>query len=296
MRKKLVLLFLLGGLFLSQGQELNCLVNINYDQIPGSNRQVFKTLEKSITEFLNQKKWTNKVVKPQERVNCAMTIIVTKWDANVFEGTVQIQSTRPVYGSSYASPILNLKDNDFDFRYNEFDQLIFNPTRFDTNLVSMLAFYAYIILGADADTFALKGGQEYYKQAENVMLQAQQSGRAAWSNVIGKQNRFMLIENLLAPKLNQYRTVVYNYHRNGLDKMIESNKDAKQIIENNLISMNGLFNKSIGNFLIRVFFDAKSDEIINLYSDGPNTRSKQRLLQVLQKISPNNSTKWRKIN
>jgi hypothetical protein len=296
MRKIILLLFLISSFGALKAQELNCLVTVNADQIPGSNKQIFKTLEKSITEFLNQKKWTSKNTRPQERVNCAMTIIVTSWESNRFEATIQVQSTRPIYGSSYASPILNLKDNDFSFRYNEFDQFIFNPTRFDSNLISTIAFYAYIILGADADTFALKGGQENYKKAENVMLQAQQSGLAAWSNQVGKQNRFMLIDNLLDNKLNQFRTVAYNYHRNGLDKMAANDKNAKQTIENSLISMQTLFNKTISNFLIRVFFDAKSEEILNIYSDGPNTRSKQRLLQVLQKISPNNNSKWRKIN
>ncbi|QMU65620.1 MAG: DUF4835 family protein [Flavobacteriaceae bacterium] len=296
MRKILFLIFLIACMATISGQELNCLVTINSDQIPGSNKQIFSTLEKSISEFINQKKWTSRNVKPQERINCAMTIIITSWESGQFKGTIQIQSTRPVFGTAYASPVLNLKDNDFSFRYNEFDQLIYNPTRFDSNLISTIAFYVYIILGVDADTFALKGGQSYYKQAENSMLQAQQSGLATWQNKVGDQNKFMLIDNLLSTKLTQYRSVLYNYHRNGLDKMVNDNKNAKQRIENSVISMESLLNKTISNFLIRVFFDAKSDEIVNMYSDGPNTRSKQRLIQVLRKISPNNSSKWRKIN
>ena len=119
-------------------QELNCKVSINFDQIPGSNRQVFTTLETSISEFVNQKKLTNKTVKAQEKINCAMNIIITKRDNNIFEGSIQIQSTRPVYGTSYETPVLNIRDNDFNFKYNEFDQLIYNPTRFDSNLISTL--------------------------------------------------------------------------------------------------------------------------------------------------------------
>ena len=279
-----------------QSQELNCQVVINYDQVRGSNRQVFETLEKSISEFVNQKKWTNKTVKPQERINCAMNIIITKRDNNTFEGSIQIQSTRPIYGTSYESPVLNIRDNDFDFRYNEFDQLIYNPTTFDSNLISMITFYVYVILGVDADTFALNGGEAYLRQAENAMLQAQQSGLAAWSNLVGVQNRFQLIDNLLSPNLKQYRATVYNYHRKGLDEMANNEREGKQNIENAIIPLERLFNRVIGNPLLRLFFDAKSDEIVNLYSDGPNTRSKQRLLVLLQKISPNNSSKWRKIN
>lgn len=295
MRKFISLIVFLFSLTVSS-QELNCIVTINDDQVAGSNKQVFRTLEKSISEFVNQKKWTNKNTEPQERINCAMNIIITKRDNNQFEGTIQIQSTRPVYSSSYETPVLNVKDNEFNFRYNEFDQLIYNPTRFDSNLISTIAFYVYIILGMDADTFALNGGTTYLKRAQNVMLQAQQSGLTVWSNQVGKQNRFQLIDNLLSPGLGRFRSIMYNYHRKGTDELAENKARGKQEIENNVISLDRLFNKAIGNPLIRLFFDAKSDEIVSLFSDGPKTRSQQRLLTVLRKISPNNSSKWRKIN
>lgn len=296
MRKFFLLIALISLPALNFAQELNCIISINYEQIPGSNRSVFKTLEKSINEFVNQKKWTDKDVRAQERINCAMNIILTKWENNVFEGSIQIQSTRPVYGTSYETPVLNLRDNDFNFTYNEFDQLIYNPTRFDSNLVSMIAFYVYIILGVDGDTFALNGGQKYLKEAENAMLQAQSSGTAAWTNQVGKTNRFMLIDNLLSPNLSTYRNVMYNYHRNGLDNMVKNKARAKQTIESNIIQLEKLFNKSVANYLIRLFFDAKVNEIVNIYSDGPRTRSFNRTMQVLQRISPNNGNRWRKIN
>ena len=295
MRRILLFFIFLSSITISS-QELNCQVTVNFDQVSGSNRQVFTTLETAISEFVNQKKWTDKTVKSQERINCAMNIIITKRDNNTFEGSIQIQSTRPVYGTSYETPILNIRDNDFNFKYNEFDQFIYNPTRFDSNLISTIVFYTYIILGVDADSFALNGGETYLKEAENVTLQAQQSGFAAWSNQVGVQNRFQMIDNLLSPGLNQFRSVIYNYHRKGLDELTGDAKIAKQSLENTIITLDRLFNKVIGNPLLRLFFDAKADEIVNLYSDGPNTRSKQRLLAVLQKISPNNSSKWRKIN
>jgi hypothetical protein len=225
-----------------------------------------------------------------------MNIIITNRDNNVFEGTIQVQSTRPVYGTSYETPVLNVKDNDFNFQYNEFDQFIYNPTTFDSNLISMVTFYVYVILGMDADTFQLNGGTPYYKEAENVVLQAQQSGLSAWSNQVGVQNRFQLIDNLLSPNMRQFRSIQYNYHRNGFDLFSQNKVKGKQTIENNIIALDRLFNKVIGNPLIRLFFDAKSDEIVNLYSDGPNTRSKQRMLVVVNKISPVNNSKWQKIN
>ena len=295
MRRILLFFIFLSSVTISS-QELNCQVTVNFDQVSGSNRQVFTTLETAISEFVNQKKWTDKTVKSQERINCAINIIITKRDNNLFEGSIQIQSTRPVFGTSYETPILNIRDNDFNFKYNEFDQFIYNPTRFDSNLISTIVFYTYVILGVDADSFALNGGETYLKEAENVTLQAQQSGLAAWSNQVGVQNRFQMIDNLLSPGLNQFRSVLYTYHRKGLDELTGDAKIAKQNLENTIITLDRLFNKAIGNPLLRLFFDAKADEIVNLYSDGPNTRSKQRLLAVLQKISPNNSSKWRKIN
>ena len=295
MRKLLLLVVFFHCVSLS-AQELNCLVTINDDQVIGSNKQVFRTLEQTISEFINQKKWTNKNVRFQERINCAMNIVITKRDNNAFEGTLQIQSTRPVYGTSYETPVLNIKDNDFNFVYNEFDQFIYNPTSFDSNLISMVTFYVYVILGMDADTFQLNGGEGYFKQAENVVLQAQQSGLSAWSNQVGVQNRFQLIDNLLSPNMKQFHFILYNYHRNGFDIFSQNKVKAKQTIENNIIALDRPFNKVIGNPLIRLFFDAKSDEIVNVYSVGLNTRSKQRMLTVIKKISPINNSKWKKIN
>ena len=280
---------------LLSAQELNCLVTVNYNQVKGSNTQVFKTLEKSLSEFLNQTKWTSKEVKPEERIDCAFTIIITSRDANTFTATLQVQSTRPVFGTSYASPILNLKDNDFNFKYNEFDPLIYNKNSFDSNLISTVVFYANIILGTDADTFKNKGGETYFKVAENVMLQAQQSGLGSWQNVVGKQNRFLLIDSFLSPKLTAYRTAAYNYHRRGLDEFSLNKGIAKQNMEEAVISLESIYNKTVGNYLIRVFFDAKADEIVNMYSDDTASRNQNRLTEVVKKISPNNNTKWKNI-
>ncbi|MEE9408509.1 MAG: DUF4835 family protein [Polaribacter sp.] len=277
-------------------QELNCLVTVNSAQVAGSNKQVFTTLQKSLNEYLNQTKWTNKTVKTEERIDCAMTIIITSRDANNFTATLQVQSTRPVYDSSYASPVLNIKDNQFNFKYNEFDPLIYNKNSFDSNLVSTIVFYVNIILGADADTFSKYGGETYLKEAQNVMLQAQQSGLSSWQNVVGKQNRFLLIDNMLSPKLKNYRDVMYNYHRNGLDEFASNRNIAKESLENSVLSIENIYNKTVGNYLIRLFFDAKADEIVNIYSDGPQTRNTSKVIEVLRKISPNNSSKWKKIN
>ncbi len=294
--RKLVFLFTLCLMTINlNSQELNCLVNVNNNQVAGSNKQVFTTLQKSLTEFINQTKWTNRTVKTEERIDCAMTIIVTARDNNTFTATLQVQSTRPTFDSSYASPVLNLKDNDFTFKYNEFDPLIYNKNSFDSNLISTIVFYVYTIIGVDADTFSKLGGESELKEAQNVMLQAQQSGLSSWQNVVGKQNRFLLIDNLLALKLKTFRNTLYDYHIKGLDNFSTNKEFGKQAIEDSVLKVESIFNKTVGNYLIRVFFDAKSDEIVSIYSDGPKTRNTSRLTTSLRKISPNNNSKWRKI-
>ena len=277
-------------------QELNCLVNVNYKQVQGSNTQIFETLQKSLTEFINQTKWTNREVKTEERINCAMNIIVTNREDNRFTTSLQIQSTRPVYETTYETPLLNLRDTEFNFSYNEFDPLFYNRNNYNSNLISTIVFYVYIILAVDADSFTRNGGTPYLKEAENVMLQAQQSGLSSWQNVVGKQNRFLLIDNLLSSNLQNYRLAIYNYHRLGLDQFSKKPKQAKQTLESSIFLIERLFNKTVGNYLIRLFFDAKADEIVNVYSNGEPTRNQLRLVQSLQKISTTNISKWKKIN
>lgn len=295
MRKLSILFVLFFSLQALTAQELNCLVTVNYQQVQGSQIQIFKTLETQLKEFINQTKWTNRVVKPEERIDCALNLIITSRNDNAFEATLQVQSTRPVYGTTYTTPVLNIKDNEFSFTYNEFEPLIYNRNAFDSNLVSTIVFYVYTIIGVDADTFSQFGGQNELKEAENVMLQAQQSGIASWQNSVGKQNRFLLIDNLLSDKLSAYRKAMYDYHIKGLDNFVTNKEFAKQTIEDTVLSMETLFNKTVGNYLIRLFFDAKSDEIVRIYSDGPRTRNVSRLSSTLQKINPTNNAKWRNI-
>lgn len=295
MRKFFFLIFILSAVFSLQSQELNALVTINTDKIQSSNKQVYQTLQKSVTAFINETQWTTKTFKQQERINCAFTIIISEQNSNNFTASIQIQATRPVYNSSYATPILNINDTSFNFKYSEFAPLIFNPNTYDSNLVSTIAFYVYTILGIDADTFALKGGTDYFKTAENVMLQAQSSGESAWQNKIGKQNRFALIDGFLSSKFSPLRSIYYEYHRKGFDNFSADKELAKQTIQKNVISLEKLHNISIGNYMIRVFLDAKGDEISNVFSDGKPAKNTQKMLSVLNKIAPTYKDKWKDI-
>lgn len=296
MRKIIFSFFIIVSIFTVNSQELNALVVINTDKVQSSNKQVYETLQKSLTEFINDKQWTNKKYKQQEKINCAFTIIVNEQIGNNFKATLQVQSTRPVYNSSYATPVLNINDTNFNFRYNEFDPLNFNPNSYDSKLVSLIAFYAYTIIGVDADTFALKGGTQYLKAAESVMLQAQSNGELGWQNQVGKQNRFALIDNLLSSKFSTLRTIYYNYHRKGFDYFSEDKTKAKEAIQNNVIMLDKLYNVGIGNYMIRVFLDAKGDEISSVFSDGKPVKNTQKMLSVLNKIAPTYKSKWKKVN
>lgn len=296
MRKFFFILFLLSVTFSSYSQELNATVIINSDKVQSSNKQVYQTLQKALTEFINDKQWTNRNFKQQERINCAFNIIINEQNGSNFSATLQVQSTRPVYNSTYATPVLNINDTNFNFRYNEFDPLIYNPTIYESNLISTIAFYVYTILGVDADTFALKGGENYLKQAENIMLLAQSNGESGWQNQVGKQNRFALIDNLLSSKFSALRSIYYNYHRNGFDNFADNKNSAKEAIEKSVLDLDKLHNITIGNYMIRVFLDAKGDEIVNVFSDGIASRNQSQMITVLNKIAPTYKDKWKNIH
>ena len=179
MRKLVILVAFFTSIHISS-QELNCTVVVNAQQTGNENVQVFKTLEKQLKEFVNNTRWTTKTYKTQERIECSMVITIQDYQSSAFQATIQVQSARPVHNSSYVSPVYNFNDKDFNFKYLEYQNLNFNPTQFESNLVSVIAFHAYIILGMDADTFELKGGDAYYKQARDIVNYSQQS-----SNPVG---------------------------------------------------------------------------------------------------------------
>jgi len=291
----LVFILFLSVVSVFSQEELNAVVSINADQVQSTNKQIYKTLENSLIEFINQTKWTNKKFLPQERINCVFNITVSEQNGNNFVATMQIQSTRPVYGSSYETPIINTNDVNLNFQYNEFEPLLYNSNNFDSNLVSSMVFYIYTIFGVDADTFELKGGESYFKQAQNVVLQAQQSGGSGWEDKIGVANRFSLIDNLLSSKYISLRNIYYNYHLKGFDAFSTKEKESKNIIINSIFNLDELFNIGVGNTMIRFFLDAKSEEIAEIFSGGISTGKEEKLKELLQKLSPTKSNIWNKI-
>jgi hypothetical protein len=269
-------------------------VNVNADQITITNKQIFNTLEKSLSDFINKTDWTGVSYKQDEKINCSMYITVTAYDSNQFTATIQVQSSRPVYNSTYSSPILNFNDKDFSFKYNEFENINFNPTSFESNLVSVIAFYSYLIIGMDADTFSRQGGSKYLETAQDVANVAISGGYKGWGQADGTQNRYFLINDMLSNTFSSFREALYEYHFEGLDIMQSDLKSAKLKIKDSISTL-GKINETRPNaFITRIFFDAKSDEIVSIFSAGPSIDSKD-LIGKLNTISPINSSKWAQI-
>lgn len=293
MRKILILLVIsCWGLSL-QAQELNCTVTVNSDQVSQTNQQIFKTLERSLNDFVNKNKWTNRTYQENERVNCQMFITITKYESNRFEGNIQIQSSRPVYNTSYDSSVFNYKDGDFNFEYIEFQPLVFNKNVFESNLVGVVSYYAYIILGLDADTFALEGGTDSFRTAQQITTQAQGSNFSGWDQS-SDRSRFELIDNLLSNTYREYRIAMYNYHRKGLDILGDNNSAGKQVIAGTMKLFETMINRRPNAFLIQTFFDAKADEIQNIFSDGPKVDIVE-LKETLNAVAPTYSSTWKDI-
>ena len=296
LRNKWLTAFLaLVGLIQGAAQELNCTVTVNSDQVSQTNQQIFRTLERSLTDFVNQTQWTNRVYKENERINCRMFITVTRFDNGRFEATIQLQSSRPVFNTTYESPVFNYKDDQFYFEYIEFQPLVFNENVFSSNLVGVISFYAYIMLGLDADTFQLEGGTEYYEKAQGIVSQAQGANLAGWGQTASdNRTRFQLVDNLLSNTFREYRIALYNYHRKGLDILGDNNSTGKQIIAGSLRLFETLNQRRPNAFLLQTFFDAKAEEIQNIFSDGPEIDLVQ-LKETLNKVAPFYASTWNQI-
>ncbi|WP_372766131.1 DUF4835 family protein [Lutibacter sp.] len=294
MRKIIQLLIVFFVAAQLNAQELQCTITVNADKIPSSNKQIFKTLENSLNEFVNQKRWTNFKYEPQERINCNLTLTILEQSGDDFKGHIQIQSSRPVYNSTYLTPVFNFKDDNFSFKYTEFEPLQFNENTFESNLVSVVSFYVYTILGIDADTFVLNGGTLFFTKAQNIVVQAQQSGYVGWNQNDGSKTRFIMVDNILSPTYNLFRSAMYAYHLKGLDVMHKDKKQAKQKIAESIGFLKTIYDSRPNAFLLRVFMDSKADEIVNIFSDGPNYDA-FKLKEDLLKISPLNAGKWNDI-
>lgn len=272
-------------------QELNAVVTVNHSQLGNSNQSYFKTLQTTLMEFINTTRWTSNSVSNAERIDCVFYLNVTSFGNNTVSGTLQVQSSRPIYNATYNAPVFNFNDRDINFSYTEFESLSYNANSFESNLTSLIAYYVHIILGLDADTFALEGGTEFYQTAMNITNLAQQSGYKGWRQNDGNNNRYFLVSDLLATSNRSFREALYTYHREGLDVMESKVQQGRDGIYKSLEQLEELYKSRPNAFLLRIFFDAKTNEIEAMYS-GIMDSNKKKVVEILNKVSPLNASKW----
>ncbi len=295
MNKKIFLILLILFPFSSRGQEFNCTVSVMAPQIQNIDQKVFQTLQQSIYEFMNNQKWTGDKYLNQERIEWTILITVNERISNdEFKGSIQVQSRRPIYQTSYNSPLFNYNDENFQFKYVEFQPLEFNESGSNTNLTAVLAFYAYLILGVDYDTFSLYGGSQYFAKAQQIASNMQNAQEQGWKAFEGTRNRYWLAENINNPVFKPYHEMMYNYHRKGLDVMAKKKEDAISVITESIESLQGVHQEKPGNVLFQTLFYAKADELVNIFS-GAFPEVKVRASNVLNEIDPANTSKYSKI-
>lgn len=296
--------FILLLLFLSFptynfSQELLANVIINYSKVQGSNNQVFITLEKSLKDFINNTSWTNQHLSLQERIKCSFSIIIEeRKSTDQFKGSILVQSSRPVFNSTYQTPVLNYQDKDFTFNYIESENLTFNGRRFSgKNLVDVISFYVFMILGYDADTFSPMGGTDYFNTAQKISDNAINQGYNGWNSFDGPRTRGGIIADIINDKSSVLRNISYQYHRLGLDNMATEEQKAKTTIANSLLALK-TYSENFQFYPLDIFLSSKKEEIKNIFSGGQTVTAVNinDLKTLLQNLSPiNSSDYWNKI-
>lgn len=278
-------------------QELNCRVSINYQQIGGADQQFFTNMETTIRDFMNNRRWTNDVFLEQERINCNITIILeSRPSTNQFVAKAQIQSTRPIYSSAYNSVLISYTDPDWTFEFNDFQPLEFNETTHLGNLSSLLAFYAYLFIGLDYDSYANLGGTEWIQKAQLVLNNAQNAPEPGWKQSQSLRNRFWLIDNLLNPQFRPFRESFYDYHRLGLDNMhkMEKMQESRREVTKAITKIHQVHKVKPGSMALQIYTTAKINELVGLYGKA-TPEEKTQVLTMLSEIDPSNILQYQKI-
>ncbi|MBL4587244.1 MAG: DUF4835 family protein [Flavobacteriales bacterium] len=278
-----------------QAQELNCTVTVVSPSVQNTEKRIFQTLQKDIREFMNSTKWTTDVFALEERIECSIRITVSeKIGTDKYKATLQIQSSRPTYMTSYNTVLMNVNDKDFTFTYLESQPLRFQENQHIDNLTSILAFYAYMVIGSDYDSFSLKGGDPYFQKAQQIVSNAQNEPERGWRAFDGTKNRYWLIENMLNARYDEFRGVVYKYHREGLDVMQSDVNTGRQAITDCIKPLKKIRLDQPNSYLMTVFFTSKVDELINIFKEAfPDVKTK--VANDLMKMDPANANKYQAI-
>ncbi len=292
------LLFLISLLVSSSliSQELNCRVEVVHPNIQDNDTRIYETLRRSIFEFMNNTKWTGDNFTNEERIGCSMYINVTsRPSSNEFMASIQVQSWRDAYNTNYKTTLLNFNDNTFNFPYLEFQQLEFSLNQNESNLTAILAYYAYVILALDYDSYSEMGGQKYWEAAQTIVNNAQSGNDAGWKAFDGNRNRYWLVENALNPQLTGLRKFYYTYHIKGLDALEKDKEMGRAAITEGIESLDEVHNNKPNSFLMQLLMSAKADEIVNLFKDAfPDTKS--RMIEILSRVDAPNIQKYQDIN
>lgn len=283
--KKLFTIFLLIFTFqLNFSQELLATVQVNAQQLGGSNNQVYTTLEKNLRDFINNTSWTGKKLQNFEKIKCNFAIVINERSgSNSFKGSIVVQAVRPVFNTTYDSPLMNLNDTNFSFEYTENENLVFNERQFSgKNLIDVISFYVYTILGYDGDSYKVRGGQEWFEKAQKISNNAQNQNYPGWSMIEGPKTRGSLVDNMLKPDQNTLRNLFYTYHRAGLDNLGKQDQSAgKKIIADAIMQLKTYENNFQMNYLVNIFIDSKKQEIFDIFNNGNNANVNMADLKAL---------------
>ncbi len=281
--------------FSVQAQELKCSVQISAQQIEGTDRDAFKEMQQALYEFLNNTTWTNYNYKVEERIDCTFLLSLTKRvSSDTYEGKLNIVLKRPVFNSTYNSTLLNYEDNKITITYAEGEPITFDPSTHTSNLSSIFAYYVYIFLGLDADSFSPLGGTPYYNKAQAIVQNAQGASEPGWKAFENNKNRYWLVENLLNSQFKPLRESIYKYHRLGLDLLYETADKGRKNINESLKLALQTNRAQPGSFLMRLYLEAKRDEIINVFSEG-NPIIKKEAANTMKELDPVHSDQYSKI-
>lgn len=281
-------------------QELKCNISINSEQVQGSNKAVFTTLQQSMEEFVNTQRWTNMTFQEKERIECSMMIVVKSVQDNMFVCEFTCQSRRPVFGTTYTTPTLNIKDANFTFTYQEYDRMEFQHNTFTSNLTALVAYYCYLIIAHDMDSFAKLGGTPYFQVCEDIVTSAQSASldnaeMVGWKAFESNRNRYALTNNLMDEAFKKYRAYYYDYHRHGLDEMVNNVANGRARIAKDIKVLKEAYNARPATYLVGTFLDAKSDELVNIFKSG-TADEKKMVYELLMDIDPTRQDTYENIN
>ncbi|MBQ8422781.1 MAG: DUF4835 family protein [Coprobacter sp.] len=266
-------------------QELSCRVQINSEKIQGTNKQVFTTLEQAITEYINTRKWSEAQIAVNEKIECSLLIVVKEVDDTRYTCEIQVQSRRPVYNSSYTTTLLNFRDTEFEFTYQEHDPLVYNETTMESNLTGVIDFYVYMMLAIDFDSFSYKGGEPFFRRAEEIVNLGQSTQGSGWTGFGSTRNRHALLTAFIEVRNEPFRRLWYDYHRLGLDEMALSVDKGRAKVTEALNKLVEIYELSSTSVLIPLFSDAKLDEVVNIYSEAPK-QEKDAVYKILNRLYP----------